>query len=232
MYVLVKSSCVIESLVWKAIVALFNPAMRLACTAIFMRRVTQQEVNCDLSIPLWANPMTDNASPFSATDEHWMRHALSLAQQASERHEVPVGAVIVRDGQMLGEGFNQPISGCDPTAHAEIVALRAACASEKNYRLPGATLYVTIEPCAMCAGALVHARIERVVFGAVEPKAGAAVSTQRFFEQSQLNHRVQVEGGCLADACSERISDFFKSRREQQKALKARLRPQDGDGEI
>ncbi len=168
--------------------------------------------------------MEQTSPDFSPTDLHWMRHALTLAQQAASMQEVPVGAVVVRDGVVLGEGFNHPIAGCDPTAHAEIAALRAACSREKNYRLPGATLYVTIEPCAMCAGAIVHARIARVVFGAVEPKAGAVVSTQQFFAQPQLNHIVQSEGGCLAQECSQTISDFFKNRREQQKALKERLR--------
>ena len=157
-------------------------------------------------------PMTDSSTHSSthspAADEHWMRRALQLANSAADIHEVPVGAVIVRDGVVLGEGFNHPISGCDPTAHAEIAALRAACSREKNYRLPGATLYVTIEPCAMCAGAIVHARIARVVFGAVEPKAGAVVSTQRFFEQPQLNHAVQFQGDCLAEECSQVISAF------------------------
>lgn len=158
-----------------------------------------------------------------------MRHALALAQQAAERHEVPVGAVIVRDGQLLGQGFNHPISDCDPSAHAEIAALRDACSREKNYRLPGATLYVTIEPCAMCAGAIVHARIARVVFGALEPKAGAVVSTQRFFAMPHLNHQVDAVGGCLEQTCSETMTAFFQMRREQQKKLKHRLRGEPGD---
>lgn len=173
--------------------------------------------------------MTITESTFTADDTHWMRHALALAQQAAAMHEVPVGAVIVRDGVVLGEGFNHPITGCDPTAHAEIAALRDACSREKNYRLPGATLYVTIEPCAMCAGAIVHARIARVVFGAVEPKAGAVISTQHFFEAPQLNHKVAFDGGCLAAECSQAISSFFQSRREQQKKLKHRLRGEPGD---
>lgn len=173
--------------------------------------------------------MTHSQPEFSPADVRWMQHALALAQQAADIHEVPVGAVIVRDGVVLGEGFNHPITGCDPTAHAEVAALRTACSREKNYRLPGATLYVTIEPCAMCAGAIVHARIARVVFGALEPKAGAIVSTQRFFESPQLNHRVEFAGGCLADDCSQLISRFFQSRREQQKKLKHRLRGEPGD---
>jgi len=176
--------------------------------------------------------MVDVFAQFSEQDEHWMRRARALAQQAATMHEVPVGAVIVRDGVVLGEGFNHPISGCDPTAHAEIAALRDACSREKNYRLPGATLYVTIEPCAMCAGAIVHARIARVVFGAVEPKAGAVISTQRFFESPQLNHRVAFDGGCLAAECSQQISAFFQSRREQQKKLKHRLRGEPGDASV
>lgn len=176
--------------------------------------------------------MSGVSTEFSGQDIHWMHHALALAQQAVAMHEVPVGAVIVRDGVVLGEGFNHPISGCDPTAHAEIAALRAACSREKNYRLPDATLYVTIEPCAMCAGAIVHARIGRVVFGAVEPKAGAVISTQRFFEAPQLNHRVAFVGGCLATECSQQISAFFQSRREQQKKLKHRLRGEPGDASV
>lgn len=166
---------------------------------------------------------------FTPEDIHWMRHALAQAQRAADCHEVPVGAVIVRDGQLLGEGFNHPITLCDPSAHAEIAALRDACGREKNYRLPGATLYVTIEPCAMCAGALVHARIARVVFGALEPKAGAVVSTQRFFDMPHLNHRVMFEGGCLEQECSATMTAFFQARREQQKKLKHRLRVQPGD---
>ena len=152
-----------------------------------------------------------------------MRRALQLAQQAADAEEVPVGSVVVRDGDLLGEGYNHPISGCDPTAHAEIAALRAACAHEKNYRLPGATLYVTIEPCAMCAGAIVHARVARVVFGALEPKAGAVVSTQQFFDGGQLNHQVAYDGGCLAEECSAVISQFFQRKRQQQKQLRRHL---------
>lgn len=161
-------------------------------------------------------------------DIRWMQRALELARQAAQEQEVPVGAVIVRDGVLLGEGFNHPISGCDPSAHAEIAAIRDACTREKNYRLPGATLYVTIEPCAMCAGAIVHARIARVVFGAVEPKAGAVISTQHFFEGPQLNHQVQFNGGCLAEDCSQLISTFFQNKRDLQKKLKRRLTGSDG----
>lgn len=143
-----------------------------------------------------------------------MQRALQLAQQAAVEQEVPVGAVIVRDGEVLGEGYNRPIAGNDPTAHAEIVALREACRRAQNYRIPGATLYVTVEPCSMCAGAILHARISRVVFGAFEPKAGALVSAQRFFDQSYVNYAVAYEGGCLAQECSSLMSGFFEARRQ------------------
>jgi len=152
-----------------------------------------------------------------------MRHALALAQQAAAVQEVPVGAVIVRDGVVLGEGYNHPIAGCDPTAHAEIAALRAACAGERNYRIPGSTLYVTVEPCAMCAGAILHARVDRVVFGATEPKAGALVSAQRFFDQPFVNYKVGYEGGCLAAECSQLMTDFFALRRQMKRQQRERV---------
>ncbi|MBU2965090.1 tRNA adenosine(34) deaminase TadA [Amphritea sp. 2_MG-2023] len=153
-------------------------------------------------------------------DLHWMARALALAEQAAALNEVPVGAVVVLDGQVIGEGWNQPISGHDPTAHAEIMALRDAAAKTGNYRLAGATLYVTIEPCTMCAGAIVHARIKRVVFGAVEPKAGAVVSNSQLFGQSWLNHWPEFTGDVMAEQCSEAISQFFRRRRAEKKALK------------
>ena len=153
-------------------------------------------------------------------DEKWMQYALALAVKAAEKGVVPVGAVIVRDNQILGEGWNQPISSCDPSAHAEVVALRDAGQKEKNYRLPGATLYVTIEPCTMCAGAIVHSRIERIVYGAAEPKAGVVESNPCVFEGEHLNHRVDYQGGVLAKACSELLSSFFKTRRAAKKATK------------
>lgn len=157
---------------------------------------------------------------FSVQDDHWMRRALAQAAQGAAAGEVPVGAVLVRDGVLLGEGYNCPIAGHDPTAHAEIQALRAACAFVGNYRLPGATLYVTLEPCAMCAGAIIHARVDRVVFAATEPKAGAVMSTQRFFDMPQLNCRVIAQGGLLADKSSELLKDFFAQRRAAKKALR------------
>lgn len=146
-------------------------------------------------------------------DVFWMQQALNLAAQAQAAGEVPVGAIIVQDDVLLGEGFNQPISRNDATAHAEIIALQAACQKQQNYRLPGATLYVTLEPCVMCAGALVHARIERVVFAASEPKTGAAGSLLDVFSLPNLNHRVICESGVLAEQSSQLLRDFFRQRR-------------------
>ncbi|NDD75201.1 MAG: tRNA adenosine(34) deaminase TadA [Gammaproteobacteria bacterium] len=148
-----------------------------------------------------------------SSDIDYMRRALELARGAAARGEVPVGAVLVRDGEILAEGANQPITTHDPTAHAEIVTLRAAGSVLADYRLAGATLYVTLEPCAMCAAALVHARVARVVFGAWDPKAGAAGSITDVFAIPQLNHRVDVFGGVLADECGTLLSDFFRARR-------------------
>jgi tRNA(adenine34) deaminase len=142
-----------------------------------------------------------------------MRRALELAQSAASAGEVPVGAVVVRDGEILGEGFNQPIGAVDPTAHAEIVALRDAARRVGNYRLSGATLYVTMEPCTMCAGALVHARIATLVYGALEPKSGAVESTSRALDNPRLNHRVQVVGGVLAEESAGLLKQFFAGRR-------------------
>lgn len=143
-----------------------------------------------------------------------MREALALAEQGAALGEVPVGAVLVHEGTIVGRGFNCPISTHDPSAHAEMVAIRAAAQSLSNYRLPGSTLYVTLEPCSMCAGLIVHARIQRVVYGAAEPKAGVVVSQGAFFNQGFLNHRVMVEGGVLGDECGAVLSTFFKARRE------------------
>ncbi len=142
-----------------------------------------------------------------------MRRALGLARAAAEVGEVPVGALVVRDDRVLGEGWNRPIATCDPSAHAEIVALRAAGLAAGDYRLVGSTLYVTLEPCIMCAAALVHARVARVVFGAWDPKAGAAGSIVDVFRMPQLNHRVDAFGGVLADECSALLQSFFAARR-------------------
>lgn len=150
----------------------------------------------------------------NADDRYWMQHALALAARAEAMGEVPVGAVVVRDGVVLGEGWNRPIVDHDPTAHAEIVALRAAARAAGNYRLPGSTLYVTLEPCLMCTGAMVHARVERLVFGAYDAKRGAAGSQVDAFAAPGLNHRVAVSGGVLADECAAVLQAFFRQRRE------------------
>lgn len=145
--------------------------------------------------------------------EDFMREALALAGAAFARGEVPIGAVVVVDGRIVAQGHNRPISDVDPTAHAEIVALRAAAAALGNYRLTGATLYVTVEPCLMCVGALVHARIGTVVFGATEPKSGALTSTVRAAELPGLNHRLAVVGGVLEEDCGDLMRRFFRERR-------------------
>ncbi|AMO68640.1 tRNA adenosine(34) deaminase TadA [Zhongshania aliphaticivorans] len=154
------------------------------------------------------------------SDEYWMRHALELAQQADQTNEVPVGAIVVKGNAVIAEGFNQPISSADPTAHAEIVALRGAAQTLNNYRLPDTTLYVTVEPCAMCAGAIIHSRIKRVVYGAAEPKAGAVCSHLQLFDQAQMNHRVEWQGGVLADEATAVLQAFFARRRNEKRALK------------
>jgi len=146
-----------------------------------------------------------------------MRLALEQARLASAAGEVPVGAVVVLDGAVIGAGHNRPISSHDPTAHAEIVAIRSAAAATGNYRLTGATLYVTIEPCVMCVGAMVHARIGELVFGTPEPKAGAIESTQRAHEHPALNHRLTVVSGVLAGECGEIMRRFFKERRTEER---------------
>ncbi len=142
-----------------------------------------------------------------------MRHALSEAQRAASLGEVPVGAVVVMAGEIVGRGCNRPISSIDPTAHAEIGALRDAAKVQGNYRLPGSTLYVTVEPCTMCAGALVHARVQCVVFGAPEPRSGALISIAKVLDNDALNHQVVVEGGVLEDECAALLRRFFASRR-------------------
>ena len=155
---------------------------------------------------------------FSEQDHQFMCQALALAQQAAELGEVPVGAVIVVDGVVIGEGYNQPIATHDPTAHAEVVAIRQAAQKLQNYRLENSTLYVTLEPCTMCVGALIHARISRVVFATTEPKAGSLVSARRQLETGYYNHVFSFEGGLLADEASKQLSDFFRGRREAKKA--------------
>lgn len=146
-------------------------------------------------------------------DEFFMREAISLARAAECLGEVPVGAVLVRDGEIIGRGFNSPIGEHDPTAHAEIAAIRAAARDTENYRLPETTLYVTLEPCAMCAGAIIHARIARVVYGARDPKTGVNGSVVDLFAVERLNHHTRIEGGLLADECGRLLSSFFAERR-------------------
>lgn len=148
-----------------------------------------------------------------AEDLDWMRAALTLARYAGAKGEVPVGALVVQAGQIMGRGWNRPIATTDPTAHAEIQAIRAASRQAGNYRLVGATLYVTLEPCVMCAGAIVQARLRRVVFGAPDPKGGAAGSVFTILPGERLNHRVECQGGVLAESCSRLLSAFFRRRR-------------------
>jgi tRNA(adenine34) deaminase len=159
-----------------------------------------------------------SGGPVRDAEQGFMREALRLAQQAEALGEVPVGAVVVKDGEIVGRGFNAPISGHDPSAHAEMRALRDAAQRLGNYRLPGCELYVTLEPCAMCSGAIFHARIARVVFGARDMKTGAAGSALDLFAVSQINHHAAVEGGVLADECGALLSRFFAARRVAQKA--------------
>lgn len=144
-----------------------------------------------------------------------MRKALELAYRARDEGEVPVGAIVVKDGEIAGQGYNRPISAADPTAHAEVMALRDAAVRLDNYRLPGCTLYVTLEPCLMCAGAMVHARIRRLVYGASDPRAGVIKSHADVFEWEFLNHRIAVTSGIRATQCAEVLSRFFRNKRMQ-----------------
>ena len=156
-------------------------------------------------------------TPYAATtsdnDEKWMRLALRAAEAAAELGEVPVGAVLVRDDNLLAAAGNQPIGLSDPTGHAEIRVLRTVASQERNYRLPGTTLYVNLEPCLMCIGAIIHARVKRLVFGARDPKTGAVVSLYPIGEDSRLNHRLEVSSGVLAAECAELLRAFFRARR-------------------
>ena len=151
--------------------------------------------------------------PFGASDELWMQEALAAAQRALEMGEVPVGAVVVLDGRLISRGWNRNLADHDPTAHAEVVALRAAGEVLGNHRLGGCELFATIEPCAMCAGALVHARIRRLVYGADDPKAGAVRSVLRLLDHPQLNHKVEVSSGVMAGRCAKVVQAFFRERR-------------------
>jgi tRNA(adenine34) deaminase len=148
------------------------------------------------------------------TDEVFMREALALAREAGEAGEVPVGAVVVKDGEVVGRGFNRPVSGKDPTAHAEVVALRDAAEHIGNYRLEESDLYVTLEPCAMCAGAIMHARVRRVIYGAADPKSGACGSVVDLFAEERLNHHATVTGGVMAEEAAGLLQEFFGARRK------------------
>ncbi len=151
----------------------------------------------------------------SERDEFFMREALALAREAGTLGEVPVGAVVVLDGEIVGRGFNHPIGRHDPTAHAEVMALRDAAKNLGNYRLPGCELYVTLEPCVMCSGAIFHARIARVVYGAKDPKTGVAGSVFDLYAETRLNHHASIEGGVLAAECGQLLSAFFSARRQR-----------------
>ncbi|MCJ2370700.1 tRNA adenosine(34) deaminase TadA [Pseudomonas sp. RGM 3321] len=153
-------------------------------------------------------------------DQDFMREALALAARGALLGEVPVGAVVVQNGEIIGRGYNCPISASDPSAHAEMVAIRDAAKALDNYRLPGSTLYVTLEPCSMCAGLIVHSRVARVVYGALEPKAGIVQSQGQFFSEGFLNHRVLFEGGVLGEECGAMLSEFFRMRRAAKDADK------------
>ena len=176
-------------------------------------------------------PLTEIAMEDIATEEDimWMRHALTLADKAESIGEVPVGACVVLNGELIGEGFNTPITDNDPSAHAELRAVKEAAVAVQNYRLIDATLYVTLEPCSMCAGMLVHARVKRVVFGAKDAKTGAAGSVMNLLQHPALNHQLEVVSGVLADECANKLSDFFRKRRKEIKAAKKAKRLLEGD---
>ena len=176
-------------------------------------------------------PLTEIAMEDIATEEDimWMRHALTLADKAESIGEVPVGACVGVNGELIGEGFNTPITDNDPSAHAELRAVKEAAAAVQNYRLIDATLYVTLEPCSMCAGMLVHARVKRVVFGAKDAKTGAAGSVMNLLQHPALNHQLEVVSGVLADECANKLSDFFRKRRKEIKAAKKAKRLLEGD---
>lgn len=160
----------------------------------------------------------NDAANFTAEDKQWIRHAMDLAQRAESEGEVPVGAVVVCDGRIVGEGWNRTIGQNDPSAHAEILSLREAGQRLGNYRMPECSLYVTLEPCCMCAGAIIHARLQRVVYGAADPKTGAAGGRFDLLQNSAHNHRLEVTPACLGEECSEQLKKFFQRRREERAA--------------
>ncbi len=167
--------------------------------------------------------MSDTGLEQQQNDEKWMSYALSLADKAEQENEIPVGAVLVKDDQIIAEGWNLSILNHDACGHAEIIAIRKAGEILKNYRLIDCTLYVTLEPCPMCAGALVHARIKRLVYGAGDYKTGAAGSVFNLLQNEKLNHQVEITSGIFAQQCADKVSDFFKRRRKEKKALKQAL---------
>ena len=177
------------------------------------------------------DPLTEISMEQSATEEDvmWMRHALTLADKAESIGEVPVGACVVLNGELIGEGFNTPITDNDPSAHAELRAVKEAASTVQNYRLIDATLYVTLEPCSMCAGMLVHARVKRVVFGAKDAKTGAAGSVMNLLQHPALNHQLEIVSGVLAEECASKLSDFFRKRRKEIKAAKKAKKLLEGD---
>lgn len=167
------------------------------------------------AVAMAQQPMSNDERPTTTSDEFWMEEALRAAQRALEAGEVPVGAVVVQAGVIIGKGWNRNLTDSDPTAHAEIIALRQAGANLGNHRLGDCELFATIEPCPMCAGALVHARVKRLVYGADDPKAGAIHSVMEVLNHPRLNHRTAVRGGVLAGRCVELLQSFFRSRREE-----------------
>ncbi|WP_368730706.1 tRNA adenosine(34) deaminase TadA [Herbaspirillum sp. VT-16-41] len=185
----------------------------------------------DASLPLEAATPSTAPTPLAATeaDLRHMRAALDQANNAWALGEVPVGAVVVKDGVVIATGFNQPIGKHDPTAHAEIMALRRAAEKLGNYRLPGCELYVTLEPCVMCSGAMMHARLARVVYGASDPKTGACGSVVNLFEQEKLNHHTELLGGVMAEECGQLLKEFFAMRREQVKQQRLQSTPAEGE---
>lgn len=192
----------------------------LALAALESGPAEPAEMSSDIPMALpEAELLTLDESHFEQVriDQMYMQQALSQAQNAYILGEVPVGAVVVKDGQVIATGFNQPIGDHDPTAHAEIMALREAASLLGNYRLPGCELYVTLEPCAMCAGAMLHARLSRVVYGAPDPKTGVAGSVLNLFGETRLNHQTDIHGGVLADQCATLLRRFFAERRALQK---------------
>lgn len=150
---------------------------------------------------------------FTADDVHWMNHALSLAKQAGQDNEVPIGALVVAENVLIGEGWNQTLKHCDPTAHAEVLALRAAAKKQHNHRLLNTTVYVTVEPCAMCVGAMLQARVKRLVYGALEPRFGAVASQFHLLDSKTLTHQITWEGGCEANVCADLLKKFFQIKR-------------------